>query len=49
MAEDDEGAKKAEVIDEESPVGDHQGNGETENAIKEFEKQIGVRQEWEER
>ena len=31
---------KVEVIEEESPVGDHQANGEIENAIKEFEKQI---------
>ena len=29
---------KVEVIEEESPVGDHQANGEIENAIKEFEK-----------
>ena len=34
--------KKVEVIEEESPVGDHQANGEIENAIKELEKQIRV-------
>ena len=34
--------KKVEVLEEESPVGDHQGNGEIENAIKELEKQIRV-------
>ena len=34
--------KKYEVIPEESPVGDHQANGEIENAIKELEKQIRV-------
>ena len=28
---------KVEVIEEESPVGDHQANGEIEDAIKEFE------------
>ena len=33
---------KVEVISEESPVDDHQGNGEIENAIKELEKQIRV-------
>ena len=31
-----------EIIEEESPVGDHQANGEIENAIKELEKQIRV-------
>ena len=31
-----------EVIEEESQVGDHQANGEIENAIKELEKQIRV-------
>ena len=30
------------MIEEESPVGDHQANGEIENAIKELEKQIRV-------
>ena len=34
--------KKCEVIPEESPVEDHQANGEIENAIKELEKQIRV-------
>ena len=34
--------KKYEVIPEESPVGDHQANGEIENAIKELEKQIRI-------
>ena len=34
--------RKVEVIDEESPVGDHQANGEIENAIKELEKQIRI-------
>ena len=34
--------KKVEVIDEESPVGDHQGNGEIEAAIRELEKHIRV-------
>ena len=34
--------RKCEVIPEESPVGDHQANGEIENAIKELEKQIRV-------
>ena len=33
---------KVEIIEEESPVGDHQANGEIENAIKEVEKQIRV-------
>ena len=33
---------KVEIIEEESPVGDHQANGEIENAIKELEKQISV-------
>ena len=33
---------KVEVIPEESPVDDHQGNGEIENAIKELEKQTRV-------
>ena len=33
---------KVEVIPEESPVNDHQVNGEIENAIKELEKQIRV-------
>ena len=34
--------KKYEVIPEESPVGDHQANGEIENCIKELEKQIRI-------
>ena len=34
--------KKCEVIPEESPVDDHQANGEIENAVKELEKQIRV-------
>ena len=34
--------KKYEVLRKESPVGDHQANGEIENAIKELEKQIRV-------
>ena len=34
--------KNYKVIPEESLVGDHQANGEIENAIKEFEKQIRV-------
>ena len=34
--------KKCEVILEESPVDDHQANGEIENCIKELEKQIRV-------
>ena len=33
---------KYEVLPEESPVGDHQANGEIDNAIKELEKQIRV-------
>ena len=33
---------KVEVIEEESPVGDHQAYGGIENAIKEFETQIRV-------
>ena len=33
---------KVEVIEEESPVGDHQANGEIESAIKEYKKQIRV-------
>ena len=32
--------KKYEVMPEESPVGDHQANGDIENAFKELEKQI---------
>ena len=31
-----------EVVDEVSPVGDHQANGEIENAVKELEKQIRI-------
>ena len=34
--------KTVEVIPEESLVDDHQANGEIENAIREFEKQIRV-------
>ena len=34
--------KKYEVIPEESPVGDHQANGEIENCIKEMEKQMRI-------
>ena len=33
---------KVEVLSEEWPVGDHQTNGEIENAVKELEKQVRI-------